>query len=115
MIIKGTVLIERKDANQAFYGSAVPAAHILSGRVPAPEIASPLYEVIEAAEGIDESSVPQEAYVPSMQGGQLPVNETTTAPVSVAAGYAVGSGAGGAGAAAAPRGNETLFDAGKEH
>jgi hypothetical protein len=43
--LEGTVLIERKDANKAFYGSAVPAKSILTGLVPAPEIASPLYEV----------------------------------------------------------------------
>ena len=43
--LEGTVLIERKEANKAFYGSAVPAKSILTGLVPAPEIASPLYEV----------------------------------------------------------------------
>ena len=50
--LEGTVLIERKDANKDFYGSAVPARDILSGRVPPPEVASRLYEVIEAAEGL---------------------------------------------------------------
>ncbi|CED83279.1 Uncharacterized conserved protein [Phaffia rhodozyma] len=75
--LEGTVLIERKEANKQFYGSAVPSRDILSGKVPAPEIASRMYEVIEAAEGIDESSIPQEAYVPTAMGGHVPVNESS--------------------------------------
>jgi hypothetical protein len=51
--LEGTALIERKDANRDFYGSPVPARDILSGRVPPPEVASRLYEIIEAAEGIE--------------------------------------------------------------
>ena len=53
--LEGTVLIERKDANRDFYGSPVPARDILGGRVPPPEVASRLYEIIEAAEGLDET------------------------------------------------------------
>ena len=41
------MLIERKDANRDFYGSPIPARDILGGRVPPPEIASKLYEIIE--------------------------------------------------------------------
>ncbi|KAH9480595.1 SH3 domain-containing protein [Psilocybe cubensis] len=63
--LEGTVLIERKDANRDFYGSPVPAKDILGGRVPPPEVASRLYEIIEAAEGLDESGLPEAAYVPS--------------------------------------------------
>jgi lipid-binding SYLF domain-containing protein len=43
--LEGTVLIERKDANSDFYGSAVPARDILGGRVPPPEVAGKMYEV----------------------------------------------------------------------
>jgi len=71
--LEGTVLIERKDANRDFYGSPVPAKDILSGRVPPPEVASRLYEVIEAAEGLDESDLPQAAYVPAAAGGHMNV------------------------------------------
>ncbi|KAJ7069555.1 hypothetical protein C8F01DRAFT_1113152 [Mycena amicta] len=67
--LEGTVLIERKDANRDFYGSPVPAKDILGGRVPPPEVASRLYEIIEAAEGLDESGLPQEAYIPNAEGG----------------------------------------------
>ncbi|KAF7298843.1 Ysc84 domain-containing protein [Mycena indigotica] len=67
--LEGTVLIERKDANRDFYGSPVPARDILGGRVPPPEVASRLYEVIEAAEGLDETGLPQQAYVPNADGG----------------------------------------------
>ena len=51
--LEGTVLIERKDANRDFYGSSIPARAILGGQVPPPEIASRLYEIIEAAEGLE--------------------------------------------------------------
>jgi hypothetical protein len=69
--LEGTVLIERKDANRDFYGSPVPARDILGGRVPPPEVASRLYEIIEAAEGLDESGLPEEAYVPNEAGEHL--------------------------------------------
>jgi len=69
--LEGTALIERKDANRDFYGSPVPAKDILGGRVPPPEVASRLYEIIEAAEGLDESGLPEAAYVPSTTGGHL--------------------------------------------
>jgi len=69
--LEGTVLIERKDANRDFYGSPVPAHDILGGRVPPPEVASKLYEIIEAAEGLDESGVPEAAYVPTATGEHI--------------------------------------------
>lgn len=63
--LEGTVLVERKDANREFYGQPIPAMDLLLGKVPAPEAASPLYEVLEAAEQVDESGLPEHAYVPS--------------------------------------------------
>ena len=77
--LEGTVLIERKDANKEFYGSAIPARDILGGRVPPPEVASKLYEIIEAAEGLDETGLPDESYVPSTTGEHIrahPGNQT---------------------------------------
>ncbi|CAE6487370.1 unnamed protein product [Rhizoctonia solani] len=71
--LEGTVLIERKDANRDFYGSDVPAKDILSGRVPPPEVAGKMYEVIEAAEGLDDSGLPASAYVPDAAGAHQPV------------------------------------------
>jgi lipid-binding SYLF domain-containing protein len=62
--LEGTVLIERKDANRDFYGSPVPARDILGGRVPPPEVASRLYEIIETAEGLDDEAA-EGSYVPS--------------------------------------------------
>ncbi|KAJ7451617.1 hypothetical protein FB451DRAFT_1051156 [Mycena latifolia] len=73
MSLEGTVLIERKDANRDFYGSPVPARDILGGRVPPPEVASRLYEIIEAAEGLDETGLPEEAYVPTAEGDHMQV------------------------------------------
>ncbi|KAI0314080.1 DUF500-domain-containing protein [Amylostereum chailletii] len=74
--LEGTVLIERKDANKAFYGSSIPARDILGGRVPPPEVASRLYEIIEAAEGLDETGLPHEAYVPTATGEHIAVDHT---------------------------------------
>lgn len=71
--LEGTALIERKDANRDFYGSPVPAKDILGGRVPPPEVASRLYEIIEAAEGLDETGVPEAAYVPTPTGDHIKV------------------------------------------
>ncbi|WFD30887.1 hypothetical protein MSPP1_001911 [Malassezia sp. CBS 17886] len=70
--LEGTVLMERKDANREFYGQPIPAMDLLMGRVPAPEAASPMYEVIEAAEQVDESGVPEQAYVPPTELGEEP-------------------------------------------
>ena len=50
--LEGTVLVERKDANRDFYGSTIPARDILSGRVPPPEVASRLYEIIEVCSSV---------------------------------------------------------------
>jgi len=74
--LEGTVLIERKDANRDFYGSPVPARDILGGHVPPPEVASRLYEIIEAAEGLDEGGLPQ-AYVASPGGEHIQDNDHT--------------------------------------
>lgn len=74
MSLEGTALIERKDANRDFYGSPVPARDILGGRVPPPEVASKLYEIIEAAEGLDESGLPEHAYVPTETGEPITMN-----------------------------------------
>jgi len=91
--LEGTMLIERKDANKEFYGSPVPARDILGGRVPPPEIASKLYEIIEAAEGLDEEGLPENAYIPHAINEHVPVG----------AGYSLGGG------------DKTVFDAGNEH
>jgi len=93
--LEGAVLIERKDANRDFYGSNVPARDILSGRVPPPEVAGKMYEVIEAAEGLDESGLPAETYVPNAADGQHPVPQE---------GYTVGQGP-----------TTTVFDADQHH
>jgi len=76
--LEGTVLIERKDANRDFYGSPVPAKDILGGRVPPPEVASRLYEIIEAAEGLDETGLPDQAYVPTPASGHMNLTNNQT-------------------------------------
>ena len=68
--LEGTVLIERRDANRDFYGSTVPAREILSGRVPPPEVASHLYEVIEATEGLDDSTIPHPPFMGAAPAGR---------------------------------------------
>lgn len=46
--LEGTVIVERKDANREFYGQPIPALDLLTGKVPAPEAATAMYDVIEA-------------------------------------------------------------------
>jgi len=62
--LEGTALLERKDTNAAFYGQRIPAGDLLSGKVPAPEAASALYTVVESAESIDETALPENSFVP---------------------------------------------------
>ena len=83
MSLEGTALIERKDANRDFYGSAIPARDILGGRVPPPEVASHLYEIIEAAEGLDESGLPESSFVPTATGEHVPVSQSSLGGYSV--------------------------------
>lgn len=130
MSLEGTALVERRDANREFYGQPIPAKDLLEGKVPAPEAASAMYDIVEAAEGLNESGVPEQvsmstapgerstdagptflqAYVPS----QTPGGKTD--PVTA---YNLG-GAPGAGGAAGPAsgaepasgtGNKAIFDA----
>ena len=54
---------EQKDTNAAFYGQRIPAGDLLSGKVPAPEAASALYTVVESAESIDETALPENSFV----------------------------------------------------
>lgn len=132
MSLEGTLLVERKDANRDFYGQPIPAADLLSGKVPAPEAASALYEVVEAAEAIDESGVPQQAYVPGMSGpqqgptmGGAPASQGNTQGSGSTGAYDLGgsqAGGGVSGEKAAAKGgsgeqgkstdSKTVFDAG---
>ncbi|GFZ50533.1 LAS seventeen-binding protein 4 [Saitozyma sp. JCM 24511] len=95
LTLDGTILVERKDANRDFYGSNISSTDILTGRVPAPEIAGEMYDVIEAAEGLDETGLPSEAYVPTASGEHAPIP-------SQSQGYPAQPGSG----------NKTVFDAG---
>lgn len=56
--VDGTVVTERKDANAAFYGSAIPVDKILKGEVPRqgpaglwPAASKQLFDVVKGAEG----------------------------------------------------------------
>lgn len=73
--LEGTGLIERSETNAAFYGAKIPAKDLLAGKVPPPEAASQLYDIIEAAEALDESNVPQQSYVPSAPPAQGSSNQ----------------------------------------
>jgi len=74
--LEGTALIERKDANSAFYGVPIPAIDLLTGKVPPPEVASALYNVVEAAEAVDETGIPSHSYVPPAPStGEKPIFE----------------------------------------
>ncbi|SPO39857.1 related to YSC84 - protein involved in the organization of the actin cytoskeleton [Pseudozyma flocculosa] len=105
--LEGTVLVERKETNKDFYGQPIPAIDLLTGKVPAPEAASAMYEVVEAAEMVDETGVPQQAYVPTGVPGQT---DAAGGAAGGVAGYDVGS-ADSAAALGANAGNRPIFDA----
>ncbi|KAF9346539.1 hypothetical protein BGX34_003825 [Mortierella sp. NVP85] len=46
--IEGSIIVERKDANEAFYRSPVTAADLLSGAIPAPPQADILYRALNS-------------------------------------------------------------------
>ncbi|GAA5879234.1 hypothetical protein JCM3774_003529 [Rhodotorula dairenensis] len=93
--LEGTVLVERKDANEAFYGQPIPAINLLGGKVPPPEAASALYETIEAAESIDESGLPDQAYVvpEGTVGATAPLSPTAGDDVPLPTTATTGAGA----------------------
>lgn len=125
--LEGTVLVERKDANREFYGQPIPAADLLSGKVPAPEAASAMYEVVEAAEAVDETGVPQQSYVPGVNPGDnrpVGLQEAYDIGSGLAAGsrhassdQAAATGAKGGASSTALQGasSNTVFDAGQQH
>jgi hypothetical protein len=45
--IEGSVIVERKDANHRYYGQRYTPKEILSGNIPAPASAQPLYKALE--------------------------------------------------------------------
>jgi lipid-binding SYLF domain-containing protein len=49
--LDGTVIIERNDENERFYGQKLKAEEIISGRVARPQAAQGLYQTLAAAEG----------------------------------------------------------------
>ncbi|GAA5878054.1 hypothetical protein JCM8547_005607 [Rhodosporidiobolus lusitaniae] len=103
MSLEGTVLIERKDANAAFYGQQLAAVDLLNGKVPPPEAASALYETIEAAESVDESGLPQDAAY-TVPEGTLGGHESLNVSQGVGQGLGAKQGQG-----------QELFDAGRQH
>lgn len=74
----GTVVVERKDANAAFYGESVSAKDILAGKVPSqgpegmwPVAANGLFLALNSAEGGRRLSSWQTGQQRSLQSGQL--------------------------------------------
>lgn len=93
--IDGTVVVERKDANAAFYGERVSVSQILSGQVPArggqgvwPAGAHGLLEVLRGAEaGILKDEVVAGTSPTTATGSGFPVNTASGAiPVNGASG-----------------------------
>ncbi|KAF2116971.1 hypothetical protein BDV96DRAFT_571341 [Lophiotrema nucula] len=59
--LDGTIIIERGDENERFYGQKASAADVLAGKVPAPAQAAGLYQVLAAAAGrpTSQDKIPQ--------------------------------------------------------
>ncbi|KAK2766049.1 hypothetical protein FQN54_007564 [Arachnomyces sp. PD_36] len=69
--IDGTIIIERSDENERFYGQRIPVGDILEGKVPSPPSSlKTLMETIRAAQGdtdVDESMLPPSGEAPGDQ------------------------------------------------
>lgn len=69
--VDGTVIIERSDENERFYGQRIPVGDILDGKVPSPPSSlKTLMETIKAAQGdidVDESMLPPSGEAPGDQ------------------------------------------------
>ncbi|TIB32041.1 hypothetical protein E3P86_03214 [Wallemia ichthyophaga] len=76
--LEGTAIMERRDTNNAFYGTSIPAKDILGGRIPPPQIGEKMYTVIENAEDVDESSVPSRTHVPPPPPGNSSQSPATS-------------------------------------
>lgn len=69
--VDGTIIIERSDENERFYGQRIPVGDILEGKVPSPPSSlKTLMETIKAAQGdtdVDESMLPPSGEAPGDQ------------------------------------------------
>jgi SH3 domain-containing YSC84-like protein 1 len=59
--IEGSVLIERKETNKAFYGKPISSREILSGSVPAPIEAEELYRALNKRSALEVQQVQRRA------------------------------------------------------
>ncbi len=73
--IEGSVIVERKDANRQFYGKSYSPSEILSGSVPPPPAADPLYRALDRQSHISVSGAP-------LRPGYQQMNESATSPGS---------------------------------
>ena len=71
--VDGTIVIERTDENETFYGERIPVADILAGKAKSPPTAKyrMLMETVRAAQGdnVDDSELPAPGHAP----GDLPI------------------------------------------
>lgn len=85
--VDGTVVTERKDANAAFYGTAIPVDKILKGEVPAqgpaglwPAASKQLFDVVRGAEGWRGQNQASAAPVPPPGSVPAPAGQHAFAP-----------------------------------
>lgn len=65
--VEGSVIVERKDTNERFYGRKVSAKELLSGSVPPPLQASALYDALQRRASPGSLQTPASSTVPSSQ------------------------------------------------
>ncbi|KNE72150.1 hypothetical protein AMAG_16641 [Allomyces macrogynus ATCC 38327] len=81
--IEGSVILERKDANEKFYGRPVKAKELLSGTVPAPALANDLYAALDLATTVPSSAEPSIAgETTSVTSLPTPISTPATKPLA---------------------------------
>lgn len=92
--LDGSLVMARSEVNHCFYGRPVTPAELLSGQVPAPRAAAPLYDALDAALSAlpDVHHVARPTVDPARRASLSAARPTGQAGLNVSAGSAVGAG-----------------------
>lgn len=85
--LDGTVVVERTDENERFYGERIGVAEILAGGAKSPPVQAvrPLWDAVRAAEGRQDFAPEPPAYAPEPMMAQYKMDEASMSTTTTAA------------------------------